>query len=76
MGMTMAQFLSGIELPKAAIAQKMSMGSRLVDYEKLRQMPTHMHNLHAWYLIASKREQSMIVAKVAEEYYFCEDDPY
>jgi hypothetical protein len=67
MGMTMAQLLGGAELPKAAIAQKYIHGQPLVSDEKLNQMPTHMRNLHAWYLTASKREQTMLVEKVAEE---------
>jgi hypothetical protein len=67
MGMTMAQLLGGAELPKAAIARKYIHGQPLVGDEKLNQMPTHMRNLHAWYLTASKREQTMLVAKVAEE---------
>jgi hypothetical protein len=73
MGMTMAQLLSGAELPKAAIAWNYFHGQPLVDDEKLHQMPTHMRNLHAWYLISSKREKSMIVVKVTEEYHFRED---
>jgi hypothetical protein len=72
MGMTMAQLLSGAELPKAAIAWKYVHGQPLVDNENLHQMPTHMRNLHAWYLVASKREKSMTMAKVTEEYYFSE----
>jgi hypothetical protein len=72
MGMTMAQLLSGAKLPNAAIAWKYVHGQLLVGDEKLRQMPTHMRNLHAWYLIASKREQSVLMAKVAEEHYFSE----
>jgi hypothetical protein len=35
-----------------------------------------MRNLHDWYLLASKREQTMLVAKVPEEYYFHEDEIY
>jgi hypothetical protein len=45
----------------------------LVDNEKLRQMPTNMQNFHAWYLRASKREQTMFVAKFGPEYYFREE---
>jgi hypothetical protein len=73
MSMTTADLLSGAELPKAAIARKYVHGKPLVDEEKLRQMPTNMRNLHAWYLVASKREQTMLVVKVVEEYYFRED---
>jgi hypothetical protein len=73
MSVTTAQLLSGAELPKAAIAQKYICGQPLVDDEKFRQMPINMRNLHAWYPIASKREQSMLVAKVEEEYYFHEE---
>jgi hypothetical protein len=37
-------------------------------------MPAHLQNLHAWYLISSKHEQTMIIAKVAKEYYFREEE--
>jgi hypothetical protein len=47
MGMTTAQFLSGAELPKAAISLKYVHGQPLVGDEKLRQMPTNMRKLHA-----------------------------
>jgi hypothetical protein len=73
MGVTMADLLGGAELPKDVIAWKYVHGQPLVGYKKLRQMPTHLWNIHEWYLLGSKHEQTMIVAKVAKEYYFCED---
>ena len=42
----------------------------MVSKEKLKQMPTHMRNLHEWYLREVKRDRTMIVAKVPEEYFF------
>jgi hypothetical protein len=63
MGMTTAELLGGAELPKAAIAWKYVHGQPLVDDEKLRKMPTNLQNFHAWYLSASKREQSILVEK-------------
>jgi hypothetical protein len=74
MGMTMAELLGDAELLKAVIAQKYVHGQPLVGDEKLRQMPTHLRNLHAWYLLASKHEQTMLVVKVTEEYYFREEE--
>jgi hypothetical protein len=68
-----AELLGGAELPNAAIARKYVYGQSLVDDEKLRQMPTMLQNFHDWYLRASKREQTMLVAKVGPEYYFHEE---
>jgi hypothetical protein len=44
-----------------------------VDDEKLHQMPTNPRNFHAWYPRASKRDQTILVAKVGPEYYFREE---
>jgi hypothetical protein len=73
MNITVAELIGGTELPKAAIAQKYVHGQPLVDDEKLRQMPTNMRNFHAWYLRASKSEQTMLMEKVGPEYYFHEE---
>jgi hypothetical protein len=73
MNITMAELLGGAELPKAAITRKYVYGKPFVDNEKLRQMPTMLGNFHDWYLRASKREQTMLVAKVGPEYYFREE---
>jgi hypothetical protein len=73
MNITVAELLGGAELPKAAIARKYVYGQPLVDDEKLHQMPTMLRNFHDWYLRASKREQTMLVAKVGPEYYFREE---
>jgi hypothetical protein len=50
MGMKVADLLGGADLPKAVVVQKYVHGQPLVSNEKLRQLPTHMRNLHAWYL--------------------------
>jgi hypothetical protein len=73
MNITMAELLGGAELPKASIARKYVYGKPLVDDKKLRQMPTMLRNFHDWYLRASKREQTMLVAKVGPVYYFREE---
>jgi hypothetical protein len=73
MGMTVAELLGGADLPKAVVVGKYVHGKPLVSDKKLRQLPTHMQNLHAWYLLSSKREQTMLVAEVVE-YYFREDE--
>jgi hypothetical protein len=68
-----AKLLGGAELPKAAIARKYVYGQPLVDDEKLRQMPRNLRNFHAWYLRASKHDQTILVAKFGPEYYFREE---
>jgi hypothetical protein len=73
MNITMAELLGGKELPKAPIARKYVYGQPLVDEKKLRQMPTNLWNFHEWYLKASKREQTMLVAKAPAEYSFREE---
>jgi hypothetical protein len=50
MGMKVAHLLGGADLPKAVIVPKYVHGQPLVSDKKLRQPPTHMRNLHAWYL--------------------------
>jgi hypothetical protein len=73
MNITVAEFLGGAKLPKAAIARKYVYGQSLVDDEKLHQMPTMLRNFHDWYLRVSKREQTMLVVKVGPAYYFREE---
>jgi hypothetical protein len=48
MGMTIDDLLGGADLPKAIVAWKYVHGQPLVSDEKLRQLPTHMRNLHDW----------------------------
>jgi hypothetical protein len=75
MNITVAELIGGVELPKAPISRKYVYGQLLVDDEKLREMPTMLWKFHEWYLRTSKRgEQTMLVAKVAPEYYFREDE--
>jgi hypothetical protein len=74
MGMKIADLLGGTDLPKAAVARKYVHGQPLVSNKKLCQLPTHMRNLHDWYLLASECEKTMLVLKVAAEYYFREDE--
>ena len=42
----------------------------MVSKEKVKQLPTHMRNLHEWYLREVKGDRIMIVAKVPQEYFF------
>jgi hypothetical protein len=72
MGVIVADLLGGADIPKAVVAQKYVHGQPLVSDERYHQLPTHMQNLNDWYLLASKCEQTMLVAEVAEEYYFRE----
>jgi hypothetical protein len=75
MNITVAELLGGAELSKAPIAWKYVYGQPLVDDEKLCEMLTMLRKFHDWYLRTSKHgEQTMLVAKVAPEYYFREDE--
>ena len=58
------------KLPKADVVPTYVPGKPLVSKEKLKQLPTHMRNLHEWYLREVKSDRTMIVAKVPEEYFF------
>jgi hypothetical protein len=63
MGVIVADLLGGADLPKAIVARKYVDGKLLVSDERYRQLPTHMQNLNDWYLLASKREQTMLLAE-------------
>jgi hypothetical protein len=76
MGVTVADLLGGADLPKAIVARKCVHGQPLVSKERYRDLSTHMQNLHDWYMLASKDGQTMLMAKVTEEYYFCVDEIY
>ena len=64
------------KFPKAVVAPKPTfvMGEPLVSKERLDELPTHLRNLHAWYLTAARNERIMTVAKVPREYYFRPDE--
>jgi hypothetical protein len=75
MNISVAELLGGAELPKAPLAWQYVYWQPLVDAEKLHEMPTNMRNFHDWYMKTSERgEQTMLVAKVASNYYFREDE--
>ena len=57
-------------LPIADIAPKFVYGADLVSKERLHQLPTHMRNLHQWYLDVCKENKKFIVTNIPEEYYF------
>ena len=44
----------------------------MVTTERYQDLPTHMRNLHDWYMTAVKEGQEILMAKVADEYYFLE----
>jgi hypothetical protein len=74
MGVSVEQLLSDtVELPKAVVARRYVRGEPLVSDEKYRQLPTHLRNLHDWYMDAAKDGQTMLVADLPEEYYFREE---
>ena len=56
------------------IAPKFVYEKDLVSDKRLSELPTHMRNLHQWYLNACKRDQKYIIVNVPEEYYFRRED--
>ena len=76
MGCTVEQLLSSQDaaLPIADIAPKFVYGADLVRKKRLEELPTHMRNLHQWYLDACKVDKRYIVANVPAEYYFRRED--
>ena len=76
MDVSVEQLLSSQDntLPFGDIAPKFVYGEDLVSDERLKELPTHMRNLHQWYLNACKVDKKYIVANVPEEYYFRRED--
>ena len=76
MGVSVEELLSSQDnaLPFGDIAPKFVYGMDLVSDERLKELPTHMRNLHQWYLNACKVDKKYIVANVPEEYYFRRED--
>nr|XP_051211676.1 uncharacterized protein LOC127329178 [Lolium perenne] len=72
MGCTVEELLGSQDgaLPIADIAPKFVYGADLVSRELLRQLPTHMRNLHQWYLDVCKENTTFIVANIPDAYYF------
>ncbi|KAK1680005.1 hypothetical protein QYE76_040853 [Lolium multiflorum] len=75
MSCTVEELLSAadVALPFADIAPTFVYGADLVR-ERLHKMPTHMRNLHQWYLDACKENQRYIVAKIPREYYYRKEE--
>jgi hypothetical protein len=61
-------------LPIADIAPKFVYGADLVSKEQLHKLPTHMRNLHQWYLDACKENIRFIVAHIPHEYYYRKEE--
>nr|XP_051208834.1 uncharacterized protein LOC127326046 [Lolium perenne] len=61
-------------LPTADIAPKFVYGADLVSREQLHKLPTHMRNLHQWYLDACKEKKMYIVASIPWEYYYRKEE--
>ena len=78
MGVTVEQLMSSQDntLPIADIAPKFVYGADLVSKERLHKLPTHMRNLHEWYLDFCKRQrdQLYIRASILQEYFFRRED--
>ena len=72
MGVPLADLLGGAELPKAVVARKYVKGEPMVSTERYQDLPTHMRNLHDWYMTVVKEGRERLVANVAAEYYFYE----
>ncbi|XP_071677519.1 uncharacterized protein [Lolium perenne] len=75
-GCTVEELLSAHDavLPIADIAPKFVYGADLVSKERLHKLPTHMRNLHQWYIDACKENTSYIVADIPEDYYFRKEE--
>jgi hypothetical protein len=75
MGVSVAELLGSQDdkLPKADVVPTYVPGMPLVSKERLQQLPTHMRNLHEWYERVVKKDRTIIVAKVPQEYYFRAD---
>ena len=71
MGVTLDELLGSENLPKAVVARKYVKGEPMVSTERYQDLPTHM-NLHDWYMTAVQEGREILVAKVAEDYYFRE----
>ena len=58
------------------VAPKYVRGAELVSKNRLDEMPTHLRQLHEWYLHFCERDSSKlyIVANIPEEYYFRRED--
>jgi hypothetical protein len=69
-GMTVEDMMFSDAVPRADIARKFVYGADLVSKERLHKLPTHMRNLHQWYLNACKENTSFIVADIPGDYYF------
>ena len=69
MGVSVAELLGSQDdkLPKTDVVPTYVPGKPLVSKEKLKQLPTHMRNLHEWYLRVVEGDRTMIVAKVRHE---------
>jgi hypothetical protein len=76
MGCTVEELLGSQDgaLPIADIAPKFVYGADLVSREQLHKLPTHMRNLHQWYLDACKENIMYIVASIRWEYYYRKEE--
>ena len=76
MDVTVAQLLGSQDnvLPLLPVAPKYVRGLPLVSEEKLPQLPTHMRNLHEWYMRVADSDLTYIEAKVPEAYYFRKEE--
>ncbi|KAK1620243.1 hypothetical protein QYE76_025760 [Lolium multiflorum] len=73
---TVEELLSAADtaVPTADIAPKFVYGADLVSTEQLLKLPTHMRNLHQWYLDACKENIRFIVASIPWEYYYRKEE--
>ncbi|KAK1662679.1 hypothetical protein QYE76_050838 [Lolium multiflorum] len=61
-------------VPTADIVPQFVYGADLVSKEQLHKLPTHMRNLHQWYLDACKENIRFIVAHIPREYYYRKEE--
>jgi hypothetical protein len=68
--MTVAELLSGKEIPKADLAWTYRYGQPMVRPEQVQHLPTQMRRLHEWYMQQTKEGRKMLLVKVKREHYF------
>ncbi|KAK1677672.1 hypothetical protein QYE76_038520 [Lolium multiflorum] len=72
---TVEELMSAADIvPTADMVPQFVYGADLVSKEQLHKLPTHMRNLHQWYLDACKENIRFIVAHIPREYYYRKEE--
>ena len=72
MGVTVADLLGSQDdnVPKAVAVRKYVIGQPLVTKEEWDELPTHMRDLHNWYMSVIHLGRKWLVLEVPYEYYY------